>query len=158
MSGSLDKVFEMFDIPLFLDYTRDLSNSSFTEVFLSLLNCEEKNYDYDSMFSLLKTGVIEGLDQSEISILENHALSRNVKGFARWNRSFSYVRDNVDKYEAEEAARKKAMQCISEVHGMISGRNKTVRDDVDAIRFFMTEKQFEIRIEEAVKRCEDDKE
>ncbi len=157
MSGSFDKVFEMYDIPFFPDYTRELSKSPFTEAILSLLNCEEKNYDYDSMFSLLKTGVIEGLDQSEISILENHALSRNVKSFARWNRSFSYVRDNVDKYEAEEAARKKAMQCISEVHGMISGRNKTVRDHVDAIRFFMTENQFEIRIEEAVKRFEEDK-
>ena len=157
MSGSFDKIFEMYDIPFFPDYTRELRRSPFTEAILALLNCKEKNYDYDSMFSLLKTGVIEGLDHSEVSTLENHAIKKNIRGFARWNRSFSYVRDNIDKYETEEAVRRKAMQSIAAVHEMISGRGRTVREYVDAIRFFVSENLFEAKIEKAVKRFEEEK-
>ena len=155
MAGSFDKIFEIYDIPFFPDYTRELKKTPYTEAVLALLNCEEKNYDYDSMFSLLKTGVIDAVDQAEISTLENHALAKNIKGFRRWNRSFTYFDNNTDIYEAEEAARKKVMPIIAEVHGRMSGKGRTVEDRVTAIKYFMAENHFESRIEEAVSSFEE---
>ena len=156
MSGSFDKIFEMYDIPFFPDYTRRLRNSPFTEAIISLLNAEEKNYDYDSMFSLLKTGVMTSLDRETISLLENYAIARNVKGFRRWSRSFSYFNNNTDIYEAEEEARKKLMEPLAKVHAGFIGGGKTVGDLISAIRLFMEENHYEEKIAEASVRLEKD--
>ena len=154
MSGSFDKVFDMYDIPYFPDYTRKLKNSPFTEAIISLLKAEEKNYDYDSMFSLLKTGVLEEMDRASVALLENYAIARNVKGFKRWNRSFSYVINNEDRYENEEAARKRLINHLVGVHERFTGGGKTVGELIEAIRLFMEENRYEEKIAEASERLE----
>ena len=154
MSGSFDKIFEMYDIPFFPDYTRKLRSSPFTEAILFLLNCEEKNYDFDSFFSLLKTGVVEGAGREEISLLENYAATKNLRGFRRWNRSFSYIENNTDRYEAEEAARKQIMKSIAAAHESFTGGDRTVKNYTDAVRGFMAENRFEEKSEEAAGKLE----
>ncbi|MCR5148034.1 MAG: exodeoxyribonuclease V subunit gamma [Eubacterium sp.] len=137
MSNLFDKVFTRYGIPFFPDYTRKLRQNPFTEAISLLFEIEERNYDYESVFSLVKNSVIPELDDSEIAVLENFVLAKNIKGYKRWNRSFSYTLNNEDRYVREEAARVKLMRVLKPFSDMLKGTQKITSEMIDAIKDFM---------------------
>ena len=74
--GSFEKIFKMYDIPFFADYTVKLMQSPFTEAVISLLEAEEKNYDFvltrrpvevDTVYYEMKTDTIGYLQLTEFN-------------------------------------------------------------------------------------------
>lgn len=154
MTGSFEKIFKMYDIPFFADYTVKLMQSPFTEAVISLLEAEEKNYDYDSMFSLLKTGVLKCVSDDDVMTLENFVLKKNIRGVKRWNRCFSYTLNNEIYYENEENIRKRLMEGLGEIHRAFTEGGRTVSDYAAAIRLFMQQNSFKEQTEAAAEKLE----
>ncbi|MCL2698910.1 MAG: exodeoxyribonuclease V subunit gamma, partial [Defluviitaleaceae bacterium] len=79
----IKSIFELYDIPVFIDVKTDLSAHPFVEMILAMLDIPARNWSYESVFRFLKTGMTQ-LRRDEIDTLENYVLAYGIKGGARW--------------------------------------------------------------------------
>lgn len=84
MAGS---IMEQNDIPCFVDYKRNLMGNVIVEFIRSALEVIESDFSYESVFRLLKTGIMD-FDCDEINQLENYVLALGIRGFSAWNRKW----------------------------------------------------------------------
>ena len=78
---------EMLNVPYFLDYTEELAHNPVVEFVGLLMDVFRKDFSYDSVFSLLKTGFFD-IDSEGIYNLENYVLKYGVRGYTWWNKAF----------------------------------------------------------------------
>lgn len=75
----LQRVFERYEIPFFLDRREGVSHHPLAELTRNALRTVAFNWAHDDWFAALKTGLV-GVDDDEIDFLENEALARGWKG------------------------------------------------------------------------------
>ena len=84
--GSLCKaIFASYDIPVFLDEKKELSQNEFAKYVLSLLEVFAKNWSYESVIEYIKTGFAD-LTEDEIYEFENYSKKWGIKG-SKWYKS-----------------------------------------------------------------------
>lgn len=81
------RTMELLNVPYFLDYTEALAHNPVVEFVGMVMDVFRKDFSYDSVFSLLKTGFLD-IDSEGIYNLENYALKYGVKGYTWWNKAF----------------------------------------------------------------------
>ena len=75
----IQRVFDQFQIPYFIDERYDIVHNSLVRMLLSLLNMIDNNkFYYKDVFEFLKTGYSD-LDDDEINRLENYVLKYGIK-------------------------------------------------------------------------------
>jgi len=79
----IDKVFKEYQIPVFIDTTKQILLNPFLEFIRAALEVAERNYDYKSIFRLLRTGLC-GITSEEIDRLENYVLAAGIRGKHGW--------------------------------------------------------------------------
>lgn len=102
------RAMELLDVPYFLDYTETLAHNPVMEFVGMVMEVFRKDFSYDSVFSLLKTGFLDG-DSEGIYNLENYVLKYGVKGYAWWNKAF---RGRVVGLHAINETRKQFVSCM----------------------------------------------
>ena len=80
------KIFRDYDIPVFFDYSRKLRKNPYTEALLRVLNIVDKDFDYDSIFGYVKTGVAHIKDRDGLNSLENYCLRTGIRGRKLWEK------------------------------------------------------------------------
>ena len=70
-------IFSEYEIPVFIDEKKDITDDRFIKYVLSILDIFDKNWSYESVFNYLKTGFI---NIDKIYELENYCLKWNIKG------------------------------------------------------------------------------
>ena len=70
-------IFSEYNIPVFIDEKKDITQDVFIKYVLSILDIFAKNWSYESVFNYLKTGIVK-IDR--IYELENYCLKWNIKG------------------------------------------------------------------------------
>ena len=95
---TLTTAFERLGIPLFVDTEIDILSHPMTELIRAALSIWVNNWNYESVFRFLKTG-LAGLDTRTIDILENYALKHGTSGY-KWRYPFFSIADTVSPAEA----------------------------------------------------------
>ena len=102
-------IFSEYDIPVFIDEKKDLSDNILVRYILSILEIFAKNWSHESVFNYLKTE-FSGVDRSEVYELENYCLKWGIKQ-SKWINSdwdFHDVNENnKDKIERIRLLRKR---------------------------------------------------
>lgn len=80
-NGIIDEVFEKYDIPVFVDSRESVENFSLFKLISFVLCACEKEFNFDSVISIVKTGII-GLSQNEASLFELYCTVWRIKGKA----------------------------------------------------------------------------
>lgn len=75
----LENVFKLYEIPVFLDEKKKISNHPLITVITGVFSLIETNWSYESLFRLLKSGYWE-MTQEEVDIFENFCLKYGIKG------------------------------------------------------------------------------
>jgi ATP-dependent helicase/nuclease subunit B len=75
----LRRVFNTFDIPLFIDIKSDIMSHPLTELICAATEIAAKHWSYESVFRFLKTDM-SGISMQDVDILENYVLAYGVKG------------------------------------------------------------------------------
>ena len=75
-------IFNKYDIPVFIDEKKDMSQNVLVRYILAILQIFAKNWTYEAVFEYIKTGFLE-IDNIDISILENYCLKWGIKG-SKW--------------------------------------------------------------------------
>ena len=72
-------IFNEYNIPVYIDEKRDLSQNILVKYLISILDVFARNWSYDSMINYLKSGFVN-IAEDDIYELENYALKWEVKG------------------------------------------------------------------------------
>ncbi|MCJ7855872.1 helicase-exonuclease AddAB subunit AddB [Lachnospiraceae bacterium NSJ-143] len=86
--NTLKNIFSQNNIPFFADIKRGLNGFPLITLVMGLLDSLTDGMAYDSVFSMLKTGLLP-FDEDEIEILENYVLSHGIKSY-KWHNVWQY--------------------------------------------------------------------
>ena len=75
-------IFNKYQIPVFIDEKKDLSQNIIVKYLLSILEIFAKNWSYESIFNYIKTGFLD-IEPEEIYALENYCLKWGIK-YSKW--------------------------------------------------------------------------
>ena len=103
-------IFEQFEIPFFVDQTKNVLFHSFTECLRAILEIVEQDFSYASVFRFLRcnlTGGIlketpedgEPLSGEDIDRMENYILAKGIRGRKRWKTPWTLVLPDGTKEE-----------------------------------------------------------
>lgn len=121
----VDQIFPTYHIPYFLDYTEPLKDNPYIDAIGFVLKLAEDSFSYDSVFSLIKSGVFTKLDYRDIELLENVVLARGIRGYNLWNKEWNYECDDTRAY---------FMEIVEPVYKGLTKKKATVSDYIDALK------------------------
>jgi ATP-dependent helicase/nuclease subunit B len=93
----ISMIFNVYNIPYFLDDKRELDSEPLIQLVLSLFDICIKNFSYESVFNYLKTGLTNIRDINEIDIIENYVLKYGIRGSSVWNKEWKSDEEDLGK-------------------------------------------------------------
>jgi len=82
-------IFNEYEIPNFIDKKREAKSNPIIVLIISALEMKNRGYNYETMFRYLKSGLI-GIDNDDISLLENYVLSNGIRGRKWFEETWNY--------------------------------------------------------------------
>ncbi|MCG8481695.1 MAG: helicase-exonuclease AddAB subunit AddB [Clostridia bacterium] len=116
----IQRVFEEYDIPVFIDTKKTIMHNPFVEYIMALMDVISNGYRYEDVFRFLKTG------QSDYEIeacetLENYAIRYKIKG-NKWKKDFEIGREVLG-----DEAFEQVNMLRSEIIGMFEGFERVMK-------------------------------
>lgn len=96
----VEQVCKKYDIPFFLDTTKEVLFHPFIEFIRAVLQVIENDFSYHAMMRLLRTGFCQ-LEEKEIDKLENYLLATGIRGKKMWSSRFLRMPKNEKVYDLE---------------------------------------------------------
>ena len=81
-SGLVKAISEEYEIPVFVDEKKDLSQNIFVKYMLALLSIFAKNWSYDSVMDYVKSGFLK-MDKEDIYLFEKYTLALGIE-YKKW--------------------------------------------------------------------------
>lgn len=128
-------IFDRYDIPVFIDEKRDLSQNILVQFLLSVFDIYAKNWTYETVFSYLKTG-LSNIEKNEIYELENYCTKWNIKGNKWYKDDWNFGNLNKEELENINTIRKKVVEPLLELKNHIT-ENKSVKAISTQIYYFL---------------------
>lgn len=138
----LEKAFDTFGIPVFMDHKKSILLNAFVEYVRSLLAMVDENFSYESVFRFLRTGM-SGFTREETDRMENYVIALGIKGYKKWQEP--WIRTVRGRGEEElqlfNSLRVRFVEKLEGLLFVLRKRKKTVEDITLAVyEFFMQEK------------------
>ena len=154
--ATIENVFERYEIPVFLNRSRDILEKPVIALVLSALDTVSGGWEYEDLFRYLKTGMA-GLSPDACDALENYVLKWDIRG-SLWTREEGWTA-HPDGYGAEmteEAAVRLAAlnETRAAVRGPLMSLRKKLQEEqtalgqVTALYDFLTEIALPVRLQE----------
>lgn len=141
-AAHLEKAFDTFGIPVFMDHKKSILLNAFVEYVRSLLAMADENFTYESVFRFLRTGM-SGFTKEETDRMENYVIALGLKGYKKWQEPWSRTTRACGEEELQllNGFRVRFVEKLDGLLFILRKRKKTVRDITLAIyEFFMQEK------------------
>lgn len=82
--------FQAEKIPYFMDNKKSILENVMVEFIRGALEIIRKDFDYESVFRFLKTGLVSD-EQEKIDRLENYVVAMGIRGYKRWSQNWEGV-------------------------------------------------------------------
>ncbi len=154
-SSQIKAIFNKYNIPVFIDEKRTLSQNIVIQYILALLEVINKNWSHESAFNYIKTGFIN-IDQEEIFKLENYCIKWGIK-HNKWLNDFKNgITDDTQKQEVERLneIRKQITEPIQELQKKIQ-KEKKAESISKHLYEFLINQEIESKIIKKIKELED---
>lgn len=149
--GIISVVFPKFDIPVFIDNKKELSDNILVKYILAIFEIFSKNWSQDSVWSYIKTGFID-IEKESIYKLENYCKKWGIRGNKWYKEDWSY--DLVDKdIEALNELRKKIVDPLIDFKQKLESE-KTAKGITTRLYEFLEENNIREKIEEKLHKLE----
>ena len=138
----LEEAFAACGIPCFTDYKLRLMGNPLVEIIRSLFEISRTDYSFESIFTLLKTGLSD-LSEEEINLLENYCATYGVRGKKRW--SSVWKRKNEAESEENDRInnlRDRVITVLLPVTEVLGDSGKTIREKMTAIYALLVNDEF----------------
>ena len=143
----LERAFERYRIPFFMDHKRSILLNSFVEHLRSLLNMMEQQFSYESVFRFLRTN-LSGFTGDEVDMLENYVLGLGIRGYKNWQKSWVRRLKTTTEEELEELnhLRVRFVEKIDALYFVLRQRKKTVQDITLAVYEYMVKEELQLAL------------
>lgn len=150
-AAHLEKAFDTFGIPEFMDHKKSILLNAFVEYVRSLLAMADENFSYESVFRFLRTGM-SGFTREETDRLENYVIALGIRGYKKWQEPWVRPARGCTEEELEllNGLRVRFVEKLENLLFILRKRKKTVGDITLAVyEYFVQEKlQEQIRKQE----------
>ncbi len=154
--ATIENVFERYEIPVFLNRSRDILEKPVIALVLSALDTVSGGWEYEDVFRYLKTGMT-GLPLDACDALENYVLKWDIRG-SLWTREEAWTA-HPDGYGVEVTEESAAdLRFLNEIRATVRGplmnlrrglqEGQTGRGQVTALYDFLTEIALPQRLQE----------
>lgn len=143
-------IFDKYDIPVFIDQKKDLSQNILIKYILAILDVFAKNWDFESVINYIKLGFCDITDE-EIFKIENYARKWGIK-YNKWY-SGDWTVGEEDKEELNRL-RKLIVEPLIAFKAGLEGR-KTVKQITKALYEFLIENNIQDKL---INKAKDDEE
>ena len=154
-ANHIERSFETYQIPVFMDHKRSILLNSFVEYVRSLLAMAEQDFTYESVFRYLRTGLTT-IANEDIDVLENYVVALGIKSYKKWQEK--WIRRTRDMEESELAhingIREQFINSVQEVMMTLKRKHKTVLDVTTALHAFFLQEELQKKIKEYQLRFE----
>ena len=137
------------DIPCFVDHKKSVKDNPFVEFIRSTIEVIVKNYSYDSVMRMLRTGFID-ISRDEIDMLDNYLVATGIRGSSQWNGVWTKKGRgrNVFLLERLNELRVKITEPLQPLQKVLKDKNSLVRDYVRALYEYIAAMQCAAKISE----------
>jgi len=86
-------IFDEYDIPVFIDKKKDLSDNILVQYILAVLDIFSKNWSHEAVFNYIKTGFLQ-MEQEDIYELENFCMKWGIKQTKWYKGEWNFKEDS----------------------------------------------------------------
>ncbi len=143
-SSLVKAIFKAYDIPVFIDEKKELSQNIFIKYIMSILDVYAKSWSYDSIINYIKTGFLN-LDNDDIYMFENYSKKWGIKGSKWYQGEWNFgdeTKENKEQLERIKNIRNIVVNPLVKLKEDIL-RNKTVGNITKAIYNFLIENKID---------------
>lgn len=162
----VSQIFSTYDIPYFLDTTKNILLHPFIEFVRAVLEILENNFTYESMFRYFRSNLVLRKKKEEeetpkqvrerkiapalIDRLENYVLAAGIRGYKAWSMRFSYLPKHMSEEQLQELdeLRKEQMELFTPLREVFKRKHVTVREQSLALYAFMQKLSIEQQLKD----------
>ena len=144
-------IFNKYQIPVFIDEKRELSQNILVKYLIALLEIFTKNWTFETVMNYIKIGLCD-IDAEDIFILENYAIKWGINGnkwYSNENWSFGEVKDQAQ-LDKINMLRRKIVNPILKFRENIN-KDKNVENISSSIYNFLIENEIDKKLQEKMK-------
>ncbi len=150
-------IFAKYDIPVFIDEKKDLSQNVLVKYMLALLNIFARNWSTDSVLEYIKTGLVQDISDDDIYVIENYALRWGIKGSKWYNDDWNFYNETEEDQEKILHIREKIIKPLLKLKKNLSNL-KDVASITKAMYLFLIKNRIDIIMENRIKAFEEKEE
>lgn len=151
-AGITKAIFAKYEIPVFVDEKKDLSQNSLIKYILSIFEIFAKSFTYESMFNHIKSGFLD-ISNEDIFKLENYCIKWGIKGKKWYNEDWNYGNLTAEELTYYNDLRKKVITPLLSLKANITD-NKTVENMSKEIYDFLQKNEILIKLAEKIEKFE----
>lgn len=149
-------IFNEYNIPVYIDEKRSLSQNILVKYLLAILDIFAKNWSYDSVFNYVKAGFTD-ITFEDICLIENYALKWDIKG-SRWYKDDWYFHDEdqvgTDKINHINEIRREIVNPLIKLKSNLAGE-KTAKQISEELYKFLLDNKINKKLEYKIKALND---
>lgn len=141
-SSLIKAIFKAYNIPVFIDEKKELSQNIFIKYIMSILDIYAKSWSYDSVMNYIKTGFLN-IDYDEIYMFENYCRKWGIKGSRWYQGEWNFgdeTKQNKEQLDRIKLLREKIINPLVKLKEDIV-KNKTVSKITKGIYKFLIENE-----------------
>lgn len=149
-------IFKSYNIPVFIDEKKELSQNEFAKYILALLEIFSSNWSYEAVIQYLKIG-FTNLSYEEIYEFENYCKKWGIKGSKWYKNKWDFgEQEELAKEKAQKMLiiREKVIEPLVKLKESLAGSKKVGQMNLE-IYNFLIENQIEEKIEQKQKKLEE---
>lgn len=150
-SNIIKAVFSKYDIPVYIDEKKDLSQNLLVKYVLSVIEILAKNWSYEAVFNYLKTG-LNKIKIEDIFILENYCIKYGIRS-SKWYKEPWKIADNDEELKRLNSLREEIVTPILKFKENLSKR-KTAIDISKALYEFLIQNEIDVSLNNKIENLE----
>ena len=151
-SSLIKAVFAKYEIPVYIDEKKDLSQNILIKYIISILDVFSKNWSYDSVISYVKTMFCD-VDEEDVYDLENFCKKWGIK-YSKWYKEdWNFGEEDKEKLKKLNETRRKIVEPLLEFKENCT-KDQTAKNITKAIYDFLIKEKIDKKLEEKAKKLE----
>lgn len=138
-------IFAKYNIPVFIDEKKDLSQNLLVQYILSFINIFSKNWSANSVLEYIKTDLIDEVDEFDIWKLENYVIRWGIKGSKWYKGDWVFYEETEEEQEKILHIREKIIKPLLSFREDLT-RQKTIEDITKRLYQFLIENKIDYKI------------
>ncbi len=145
-------IFDEYDIPVFIDQKKDLSDNILVQYILAVLDIFSKNWSHEAVFNYIKTGFLQ-MEQEDIYELENFCMKWGIKQTKWYKGEWNFKEDSKndeDRLEKMKNLRKLIVEPLLNFKTKVD-RSRDVTTITKCLYDFLIKNKIDEKLENKIK-------